>query len=108
MSYKLTNYSKSPNNIYGFTDEQISNLYELVENIGVGHLVFHPRSTEDFLNPNFLRDEVVNISNKYYETYLKKPVFTDSKTAKKKELHRQFLIAKGALDQIALIMNDYN
>lgn len=111
MTFRLTGYSKSPKNIYHFTDGQISSLYELVnKNMAgdIGYLAFFPVSNEDHNNPNFLRDSVVDITNKYFETFLKKPNHSDNdyKTAKKKELQKNILIAKEALENISLLIGE--
>lgn len=70
------NYSQSPNNIYGLTDEEISKYYDLVEEQIVGskygYLVHYPKTEKDRLNPHFIRDKIVKMASEYYYEFRKK------------------------------------
>ena len=70
MNYlpKTRNYSKSKNNVYNLTNEQINKLYELYTKIivdpnGIGYLLHQPRTNYDLNNKDFFEDSVVNCAN---------------------------------------------
>ena len=66
-------YSKSKNNVFQFTDDQIAHLYKAAEKEidggnGVGYFLHVPKTNHDFHNINFMMDSCVNIANNYFIT----------------------------------------
>jgi hypothetical protein len=67
----FSGYSKSKNNIYGFTDEELYELYKASENKignsnGICYYLHIPKTTEEVLNRDFKMDSCVNIANEYF------------------------------------------
>ncbi len=69
----MDNYSNSVNNINNFTNEQIISLYKLYKQkeLGgkIGFILHIPRTTEEAINFDFLKDSIVECANEYFEEY---------------------------------------